>query len=357
MFAGFPKLFDRSFFIGYFLPSFLLLLGLGSNLLLFDYIDEKAVDEITKKDALNALIFLALVWLLSILLSTFSRSIIRLLEGYGAEANPFHIFLPWQKQLFKIRAEPHLRNVESVLEARRRGTPEPVEFDKTDVWLAALNFPEELNLVLPTRLGNVMRAYERYSDVVYGIEAIVLWPRLSMILPEQARERIREAESLFYFSINMLVVGIFTTLTSATMVIVTVYRKGSFEALDVIDWRVGIIVLISIFFILFSWLRLPDTASERGDQVKSTFDLYRKPLAEALGFELPATEAEERKMWELISRKMLLRVSDDRLRGYDKNLDYFRKKNDDSALSEDRSTAKDTKANGEGSSGEEVKHD
>jgi hypothetical protein len=58
-----------------------------------------------------------------------------------------------------------------------------------------------------------MRAHERYSDVVYEIEAIALWPRLFMIIPEAARERIRESEGLFHFSINMLFTSIFTLVT------------------------------------------------------------------------------------------------------------------------------------------------
>ena len=92
------------------------------------------------------------------------------------------------------------------------------------------------------------------------------------------------------------------------------------------------------FFAAFSWWRLPDAALQRGEQVKSTFDLYRSALADALGLELPATEAEERTMWRLVSRRMILRVSDDRLPNYKGSLDDFRKKKVEVVSDKDTST-------------------
>ncbi len=258
----------------------------------------------------------------------------------------FRIFLNQQREQFRINAEAHFAKVDNVLGARRRGIPETDEFEKLDVWQAARDFPERLDLVLPTRLGNVMRAYERYSAVVYGIEAIAIWPRLSMIIPAEARESIREAEAFFYFSINMLFIGIITIVTSGIMLINAFYREGMANAAESFTWPVFMVIAASIFFILFSWARLPDAALERGDQVKSIFDLYRKPLAEALGFELPATEAEERKLWELISRRMLLRLSGDRLPGYDKNLDYFRSKGEDTGENENATKLANAKSDG-----------
>ena len=294
MFAGLPKLFDRSFFIGYFLPAFLLFVGMGTNLYAFGYIDEKLAEDIAKKDTLAAVVSLVVVWLLAIFLMTFSRPIIRLLEGYG-NGNPFHILLSQQIEQFQTKAEPYLAKMENVIGARRRGIRETDEFEILDVWQAALDFPERRDLVLPTRLGNVMRAYERYSAVVYGMEAIAIWPRLVMIIPSQARETLREAEALFYFAINMLLIGIITILTSVIMIIDYFYLNGAAKYAVIFNWPLLLILASSVFFIVFSWARLPDAARQRGDQVKSIFDLYRQPLAEALGFDLPLAEAESTK--------------------------------------------------------------
>jgi hypothetical protein len=225
MFGGIPKLFDRAFFIGFFLPAFLLATGIGADLFAFDYTSEKFPDALAKTNTASATIFVAIVWLLSILLMTFNRPIIRLLEGYGS-SNPFRILLARQRQIFKARAEPHFQRVSRVLEARRLGTPELEEFWTLPVWEAARDFPEDHYLVMPTRLGNVMRAYERYSDVVYGIEAIILWPRLFMIIPEEKRERIRESEASFHFAINMLFISVLILSTSSAMVVNVLYQLG-----------------------------------------------------------------------------------------------------------------------------------
>jgi hypothetical protein len=93
-----------------------------------------------------------------------------------------------------------------------------------------------------------------------------------------------------------------------------------------LSWPIILVWASAVFFAWFSWWVLPEAARQRGEQVKSTFDLYRGTLADALGFELPDTEAEERKMWTLVSRKMMLRVPDYRLSEYKKTLDDFRKK-------------------------------
>jgi hypothetical protein len=339
MFGGFPKLFDRAFFIGYFLPGFLMVVGVVANLLVFGYVDEKLIDSIVEKStaahALGTTISLVFIWLFSILLTAFNRPIIRLLEGYG-KLNPFRIFLGSQKRKFKAQAKPRLKELKNVLNARRRGLSETDQFDELDVWRATRDFPESLDLVLPTRLGNVMRAYERYSGVVYEIEAIVLWSRLLMIIPEKARERIQEVEGLFHFSINMLLASLITLVTWGAMITSALYHGGLSGFENIISWPMILVLVLTGFVAWFNWWRLPDAALQRGEQVKSTFDLYRGELADALGLDLPASEAEERRMWRLVSRRMLLRVSDDRLPDHKGTLDDFRKKKVE-LRSEDRS--------------------
>src|SRR5215471_17743129 len=113
MFGGFPKLFDRTFFIGYFLPGFLLLVGLGANLFAFCYVDyhefkDFLSEKSTAAHALGTTIALVIIWLLSILLMIFNRPIIRLLEGYG-RLNPFRILLSRRKREFINKIKPGFR--------------------------------------------------------------------------------------------------------------------------------------------------------------------------------------------------------------------------------------------------------
>jgi hypothetical protein len=232
--------------------------------------------------------------------------------------------LPFKKNYFKKRIDPLFTKLDKILEARRRGEPEPSQ-EKTfgvDVWKAVNAYPENTDNLLPTKLGNVMRAYERYSDVVYNIEAIVVSTRLFTIIPEEARNRVRESESLLNFSLNLLVSGVVTLMLYGAMVVVYLYNGNADRLSDALPWPV--IPAISALSGWFGWWQLPSAAAQRGEQIKAIFDLYRGRLAEALGLELPSTHQAERDMWDLVSRRMSFRLAKDW-----KSLDEFRKTKED----------------------------
>ena len=322
MFGQLPKLFDRSFFIGFFLPASLIFLGVVGTLSAFDYITYSAEVKhyLADKSTTGAALSVVIIWFISILLMALNRPLIRLLEGYG-RGNPFSIFLSRRKQEFKYRISPLFTKSDKIIHAQRSGGPEPDQEDdfQQNLYTAVNSYPESIENVLSTRLGNVMRAYERYSDVVYGMEAIVLWPRLFMVIPEEARNRVREGEALFQFSLNTLIVGFLNLALYIVLVAVSLHSSNATGLSDILRWP--FIPVISALAAWFGWWQLPNAAGQRGEQVKSIFDLYRGMLAEALGLEFPPTHKAERDMWELVSRRMTFRLSEDV-----KSLDEFRKK-------------------------------
>ncbi len=289
MFGQLPKLFDRSFFIGFFLPSSLLVAGIVATLCAFDYVYSDFRQLIAEKSTFGAAFSIVIIWFFSILLMALNRPFIRLLEGYG-RGNPFNIFLRSRKKEFQKHIYPLLDKMKKIIEARQSGgiLTEPDQEDdfRSKLWKAVNSYPEIVDNVLPTKLGNVMRAYERYSDVVYGIEAIVLWPRLFMVIPEDARNRIREGEALFQFALNALIGGSVSFVFYIVMVLVSVRSGNStnlFSALH--HWP--FIPVLSALLGWFGWWQLPDAASERGEQIKAVFDLYRGALAQGLGLRTP----------------------------------------------------------------------
>ena len=62
--------------------------------------------------------------------------------------------------------------------------------EEFDLHLAYTEDPED---VLPTRLGNVLRAAELYPLHRYGIDIAVLWTRLTMLLPDQLQRDIERS--------------------------------------------------------------------------------------------------------------------------------------------------------------------
>lgn len=57
--------------------------------------------------------------------------------------------------------------------------------------------PAELGAVLPTRLGNTLRAAESYpgDPERWGLDAVFWWPRLYLIIPDSARAQVDEARA------------------------------------------------------------------------------------------------------------------------------------------------------------------
>jgi hypothetical protein len=321
MFGQLPKLFDRSFFIGFFLPASLMFAGVVGTLTAFDYVNSAMwAIIIAHQSVFGAALSVVIIWFVSILLMALNRPVIRLVEGYG-RGNPFNVFLLRRKQEFEKRIDPLFDKMDQIIQAGRIGGVEPDQEDdfRVRLWNAVNSYPRNIEDVLPTRVGNVMRAYERYPDVVYGMEAIVLWPRIFMIIPEEARSRIREGESLFQFDLNALIAGSVSLVVYVMMVVVAVQSSHPNELWMALRW--SFIPVISALLAWFGWSQLPNSAAERGEPIKAVFDLYRAVFAEALGLELPPTHEAERIMWELVSQRMTFRLSE----GV-KSLDEFRKK-------------------------------
>ncbi|GAA2692957.1 MULTISPECIES: hypothetical protein [Actinosynnema] len=119
---------------------------------------------------------------------------------------------------------------------------------------------------MPTRLGNVLRAAETRPRHRYGLEAVVCWPHLWLLLPEHVRAELSTARS----------------------------RLDEHARL----WSWGLLIAV---WTVFTWWALPvalvattigyrlarSSATTYGQLVQASYDLHRKDLYEALGRELP----------------------------------------------------------------------
>lgn len=150
---------------------------------------------------------------------------------------------------------------------------------------------------MPTQFGNKMRAFEVYPRVVYGIDAIPLWPRLEAVIPAHFRGIIDESKAYLDFSVNLL---------CGSVVCMLFYAVVSAADQRVLALWVPVISLL----VAGAGYRLSlAAASEWGEYVKSAFDLYRGALAEQLGLHLPRSSDAERTMWNTVSRMMIYRSS------------------------------------------------
>jgi hypothetical protein len=127
--------------------------------------------------------------------------------------------------------------------------------------------------LLPTRIGNILRAAETRPSHRYGLDAVLIWPRLWLVLPELARQELSTARG----SLNVSVAAVIWGLAFMVFAPVTL-------------WSVPIGLLVAAI----AWAGwVPSRAEVFADLVDGAYDLYRTALYQQLRWPLPATPADE----------------------------------------------------------------
>lgn len=158
-------------------------------------------------------------------------------------------------------------------------------------------YPDEEGLVLPTRLGNVVRSFEIYTRRRYGAPSIALWPRLVGVIDSGYAQVLDSTKTSFDFMLH-------SAFLSALLAILLV-ASGLWWANPLVHGVTQPWIRWSIFFTGLSYLLYLAAiyrASEWGSQVKSAFDLYRSKLLTQLGYDLKFADLEEeRRVWEVLN--------------------------------------------------------
>lgn len=165
-----------------------------------------------------------------------------------------------------------------------------------------LKFPGRKGLILPTRLGNVIRSFEHYSDLEYGIDSIELWPRLIAVIPQDYAVSVDDAKTPFDFMLNCSFLSLTLALSIFFAGLITVTPLTSPSS--GIYWGVEVIGFVLLSYIVY---RVSiGRAAAWGALIKGAFDLYRWELLKQLGYkEEPESRSEERRLWYEISSQMV----------------------------------------------------
>lgn len=283
-----PKLFGRGFVVGYLLPSLLFVIyltyGLGLDLLGIGAFATLDVEKLGR--AALAVLLIAFAALL------LNRPFVRILEGYY-RFNPLRLFAKASRLRFEQRIVPVQAEWKRLEEAWAKGEDAvPAQWLGEKARLAASAYPYKADLVLATRFGNTYRAFENYPLILYGMDAVVLWPRLSSVLPKAAQDQLAESRARLDFHVTLFWLG-----AGATVIAIAEARP----------WLGLVQALPPLLVTAALWATLPTVARSWGTCFTSMFDLYRRPLARSLGLDIPATMKAERQMWYDVGRTMLYR--------------------------------------------------
>jgi hypothetical protein len=133
--------------------------------------------------------------------------------------------------------------------------------------------PDAPDRLLPTRLGNILRAAESHPRDRYELDAVKCWPAFWLVLPESTKKELADART-------RLDAGAATWLWSLLFLVWTVWA-----------WWAP---LASVAGMLAAYVWAIRAAGSFGELVGAAFDVHRRELYKALHWPLPRNAAEER---------------------------------------------------------------
>lgn len=206
----------------------------------------------------------------AIAVQQFELPVLRLLEGYWPRwLQPLRRRLIKGQKLKAEKAEKRFQGLAS--KSIQNLTPEEAdEYVQLDWQLKQT--PTESDRLMPTQLGNILRAAERRPLEKYGLESVICFPRLWLLLPNEVKTELTEARARLNTMARVLVWSI----------LFWVWTLWAW-------WAIPIGLLSAL--LAYQWLL--NAAAIYGDLVESAFDLHRTALYKSLRFPLPKNPTEE----------------------------------------------------------------
>ena len=205
----------------------------------------------------------------ALLIQRLALPALRLLEGYH-----------WPETLrrratqrvsdWMAESSPVWQELAAKIERRQATAAEQRQFvtlDRRRRWVPAN--PDER---MPTRVGNSLRSSELWPKEKYGLDAVVCWTRLWLVMPESAKGELMVARA----RLDLALAALLSSLLAVS------WTAWTFLVLPV--------VAITVFG---AYLATLDSARLYGALVESAFDLYRPALYQTLRWPLPANPTED----------------------------------------------------------------
>lgn len=278
---GQPQQLGRDFVIGYFLPvAAFIAANLGLSVAFGADPGSLKVAEI-----LAAIALLTLSSALGgELLLVLNGNLIRLMEGYAYRR--LNGFQRWRyRRLSGLVATIREEREALSEEGKELSLERRAELEKTVSKLVTY-FPDDEKWVLPTALGNTIRAFEIYPRVMYGLDAVEGWGRLLGVVPTEYREQIGAAKTQMDFWVNSWLLALLFLPEYAAF--------AAYEQRISVPWS----ILAAVAVAVVATYSAKNAAVQWGNLVKASFDLFLPELWNKLGFSPDDFAEKERVTWE-----------------------------------------------------------
>jgi hypothetical protein len=216
----------------------------------------------------------------SLLIEPFQIGLVKLFEGYWGDSLV-------ARTLHDIGVELHRRQFE-VLQAIDSGNAPAMIAPRREAAAEGLRlYPLEPDRLLPTRLGNVLRAAEDRAGQRYGLQTVTVWPLLYPSVSASLAEALDGLRDQLDVAVRLCVVLLVAAVVSGAML-----------ATD--GWWLG----VPAAAVLLAWLAYRSairTAAAYGEAMGWAFDLHRFDMLKALHLPLPPDMAQEEEFNEQLS--------------------------------------------------------
>ncbi len=226
----------------------------------------------------------------------YSRTIYRILEGYHLPKSIRRSF-----QISQMRRRERLRAYST--------TPNTGQTQGLATEAVGL-YPKSLDDIMPTRLGNALKALETYGVSVYGLDSQQMWFELIGTAAEPVRREVEEARAMVDIFVAAIAASVGLSISSFLVALAT---------------REPASLLLAVSAAVFVPLAYEGAVIQMKDwanSVRSMVNLGRHNVAVAMGLEVPWRLEDEKKMWEVAINKLYF-LSDDY--GDGQWLDVFRR--------------------------------
>jgi hypothetical protein len=312
MFSTLPKLFDRAFLLGFFLPA--LLFAVAAVALCTDASLIKLIPDLESSEGAKSLtgasLALLSAWVLALLLMTMNYFLYRLLEGYlwpfsrigWLKRQQLKKFAAFDKKLKRLKAQ-WLEDGDAFPQTCKDSYSQTLRTRRAQ-------FPFSEDNVLATKFGNAIRAFEGFPYETYGVDTVSVWLRLLTVVPKDFREQIADARSQVDFFVNICALSVILAVIGLAQLLCHIQLASllSYDALRSVlppNTRSALAVIISVVISRASYRFATMEVGQWGDLVKSAFDCYLPSLAKQLGYDLPTKGQARRKFWSEVNGMLL----------------------------------------------------
>jgi hypothetical protein len=148
--------------------------------------------------------------------------------------------------------------------------------------------------LMPTRLGNILRSAERTPLQKYGLDAIICWSRLWMLLPDAVKKDLQEARTNLNNAARVWLWSILFCLWTFVSCWLLTMSKSLTSANNLTALFICLQILATIWQLIlgslsaiFAYNWALEAASTYGELIEAAFDLHRHLLYQSIRWNIP----------------------------------------------------------------------